>query len=58
MSLTLFTVLGVEVAKIIDGEFAAGEHSIRHNLDSIDSGVYYYSMKVDSFSASQKLIVE
>jgi hypothetical protein len=42
VSLTVFDVLGQEVANIISGNLAAGSHELNLNASTINSGVYFY----------------
>ncbi len=42
VTLTVFDVLGQEVANLISGNLAAGSHEINFNASNINSGVYFY----------------
>jgi len=42
VNLTIFDVLGQEVANLISGNLAAGSHEIDFNASNINSGVYFY----------------
>jgi hypothetical protein len=42
VSLTVFDILGQEVANLISGNLAAGSHEINFNASNINSGVYFY----------------
>jgi hypothetical protein len=42
VSLTVFDILGQEVANLISGNLAAGLHEINFNASNINSGVYFY----------------
>jgi V8-like Glu-specific endopeptidase len=62
VSLTVFDVLGQEVANLINGNIAAGSHDIDFNASNINSGVYFYRIDatgVDgtNFTAVKKMIL-
>jgi hypothetical protein len=42
VTLTVFDVLGQEVANLISGNLAAGSHEINFNASNVNSGVYFY----------------
>jgi hypothetical protein len=44
VTLKLFDVLGREVATLVDGEMAAGEHSVLFTAEGIPGGVYIVQM--------------
>jgi len=43
--LKVFLVLGREVATLVDGEMAAGEHLVNFNAEWIPGGVYFAQLK-------------
>ena len=62
VSLTVFDVLGQEVANLINGNLKAGSHEISFNASNINSGVYFY--KIDAtgidgtnFTSVKKMIL-
>jgi hypothetical protein len=62
VSLTVFDVLGQEVANLISGNLAAGSHEMDFNASNINSGVYLYRIDatgVDGtkFSSVKKMIL-
>ncbi|MFC2119663.1 FG-GAP-like repeat-containing protein [Bacteroidota bacterium] len=62
VNLTVFDVLGQEVAKLISGNLAAGVHEINFNAPNINSGVYFYrinAIAVDgtNFTSVKKMIL-
>jgi hypothetical protein len=62
VSLTVFDVLGQEVANIISGNLAAGSHELNFNASNINSGVYFYRIDaagVDgtNFTSVKKMIL-
>ncbi len=62
VNLTVFDVLGQEVANLISGNLAAGSHEINFNASNINSGVYFYRIDatgVDgtNFTSVKKMIL-
>ena len=62
VNLTLFDVLGQEVANLISVNLAAGSHEIDFNASKINSGVYFYrinAVAVDGtiFTSVKKMIL-
>ncbi len=62
VTLTVFDVLGQEVANLISGNLAAGSHEIDFNASNINSGVYFYRIDatgVDgtNFTSVKKMIL-
>jgi hypothetical protein len=57
VSIRLFNILGNEVAAIAERRYEAGRHSVEFNAESLPSGVYIYTMRAGSFSASRKMVV-
>jgi len=62
VSLTVFDVLGQEVANLIGGNLAAGSHEIDFNASNINSGVYFYRLDAtgvdgSSFTSVKKMIL-
>jgi len=62
VSLTVFDVLGQEVANLLSGNLTAGSHEIDFNASNINSGVYFYRIDatgVDgtNFTSVKKMIL-
>ena len=62
VSLTVFDVLGQEVANLISGNLAAGSHEINFNASNVNSGVYFYRIDATAvdgtnFSSVKKMIL-
>ena len=53
VNLTVFNVLGQEVATLIDANMAAGSHSVDFDGASLDSGVYFYKIKATGNDATE-----
>jgi len=62
VTLTVFDVLGQEVANLIRGNLAAGSHEIEFNASNINSGVYFYRIDATgidgtNFTSVKKMIL-
>jgi len=56
VTLTVYDVLGQQVASIIDGWQEAGYKSIVISMEGYPSGMYFYRMSAEAFSATKKLL--
>lgn len=57
VSIKVYDILGAEVATIVNETKEAGEYAIEFNASTLPSGVYIYSMKVNGFSSSKKMLL-
>lgn len=57
VTLTVYNILGSEVAKLVNGFMEAGKHSVNFNAKDLTSGVYLYTIKTDNFTATKKMIL-
>jgi hypothetical protein len=61
VSLTVYDLLGNEVATLVDEQLPAGEHEIEFNLSSnnrfLVSGIYLYQLKAGEFVQSKKMLL-
>ena len=57
ISLKVYDVLGREVATLVNEERKAGTHSVQFDASRLSSGMYIYSLRTGSFSASKKLLL-
>ncbi len=55
--LSVFDILGREVATLVDEEKPAGEYTVRWNADGMPSGVYFYRMQAGAFTATKKVML-
>jgi len=56
VTLKVFDVNGREVATLVDGEMAAGEHAVTFARRELASGIYFYKLTADKFSQSRKAV--
>jgi hypothetical protein len=57
VSLSVFDMLGREVAVLAKGELAAGAHKQRWNASGCASGVYFCRLIAGNYNATRKLIL-
>ena len=57
VTLTIFDVLGREIASLADGFRNAGIYSVTWNATNVASGIYFYRLNAGTFTATKKLIL-
>ena len=57
VSLRVFDILGREVATLVNEEKSAGSYEVKFDGSSLTSGVYFYQLKVESYTATKKLLL-
>ncbi|MCL5027792.1 MAG: T9SS type A sorting domain-containing protein [Bacteroidetes bacterium] len=57
VSLKVYDLLGREVQTLVSEEKPAGEYQTIFSATNLSSGVYFYILKADGYSASRKLIL-
>ncbi len=55
--LKIYDVLGNEVAELIQEEKQTGNYSISFDASSLPSGVYFYILKANGYSATKKMVL-
>jgi len=55
--LTVYDVRGQVVSRLVERVMGAGEHSVNWDARNHPSGVYFYRMETEGFSATQKMIM-
>ncbi len=55
--LAVYDLLGREIAVVVDNERDPGEHTEKWNADGFPSGVYFYRIVTDGFSAIGKMVL-
>lgn len=58
VQLKVYNVLGVEVATLVNEQKSAGSYSADFNAAKLSSGVYFYSISVNNFTQTRKMILE
>lgn len=57
VSLMVFDMTGRKVATLVNQEQAAGFHSVNWNASDLPSGVYFYKIQTDDFTAVKKCML-
>jgi len=56
VSLRVYDVLGREVARLVQGEMGAGEHTVRWVPEAVSTGVYLYRLETREGTATRKML--
>lgn len=57
ISLTVYNLLGQQVAVLVDNNFDVGKHSVNFNASSLASGIYFYKLVGNSVNITKKMIL-
>ena len=57
VKIKIYDVLGSEVGTLVNEAKEAGYHSVEFNASNLPSGVYIYTLQVNEFSASKKMLL-
>lgn len=57
VTLNVYTILGKEVATLINEEIIAGTYEVDFNASDLTSGVYFYTMQAGGFTETKKMIL-
>lgn len=57
VKLNVYDILGAEVAELVNEVKEAGYHSVEFNAATLPSGVYIYTMHVNGFTSSKKMLL-
>jgi hypothetical protein len=55
--LSVFDLTGREIAVLVNGETAAGPHTVRYDASALPSGMYFYKLTTPGFSATKKMML-
>lgn len=55
--ITVYDILGREVALLVNEVLAAGKYNVDFNAGNIASGVYFYKIEADNFIDKKKMII-
>jgi hypothetical protein len=56
-TLKIYNLLGQEVAVVLDEFMNPGTYDFRFDATGLSSGIYFYRIRVNDFSASKKMIL-
>lgn len=54
--LKVHDILGRDIATIVNGPLAAGSHTVTFGSNNLPSGVYFYTLTAEGFSATRRMI--
>lgn len=57
VSIKVYDILGAQVATLVNESKEAGEYAIEFNASTLPSGVYIYTMQVNGFTSSRKMLL-
>ena len=57
VSLKIYDALGREISSLVNEFRQAGEYTVNFNASNLMSGVYFYTLKSESFSATKKMML-
>ncbi|MEA2031554.1 MAG: T9SS type A sorting domain-containing protein [candidate division Zixibacteria bacterium] len=57
VTLSVFNVLGQEVATLVDMDKEAGSHEVVFDGSNLSSGIYFYRIQADNFSKTKKMVL-
>ena len=57
VSMKVYSLLGEEVATLVNANQPAGTHQVHFDAAGLPSGVYFYRLSAGSFSATRKLML-
>lgn len=55
VTLSVFNMLGQEVAVLVNGQIPAGNHKVRFNANNLSTGIYIYQLKAGDFVDMKKM---
>jgi hypothetical protein len=56
VALTVYNLLGKEIATLLDEELTAGEHEVKFDATELPSGIYFYQLKAGDYIETKKMI--
>jgi hypothetical protein len=57
VKVTVFNVLGQVVTALVDAEMTAGYHVVTWDASEMSSGVYFYRIQADNFTATKRMVL-
>jgi large repetitive protein len=56
VTLKVYSVTGIEVAKLVDATLASGKYSVDWKAGEIASGIYFYKLNAGNFTETRKML--
>ena len=57
VKLKVFDVLGREVATLVNTQQKTGNHKIEFNASKFASGIYFYTLQINDFISTKKMVL-
>jgi hypothetical protein len=57
VTLTVYNLLGQEIATLVNGYHAAGRYTVDFSADRMSNGIYFYSIRANKFSEMKKMVL-
>ena len=57
VSLTIYNLLGQEVARLVNEVQRAGYHKVKWNASNFSSGIYFYRLQAGDFTQTRKMVL-
>jgi cyclophilin family peptidyl-prolyl cis-trans isomerase len=57
VTLSIYNMLGVEIAKLVNDEKSAGSYDVEYDATHLPSGIYFYSLQAGSFAETRKMVL-
>jgi hypothetical protein len=57
VTVKVFNLLGQEVATLVNTQQATGAYEVSFDASQLSSGIYFYSIEVNNFTATKKMIL-
>jgi hypothetical protein len=57
VSLTVYNILGQEVARLIDRDLNAGRHAVNFEAGNLPSGIYFYTLQTTETVQTKKMVL-
>lgn len=57
VTMKIYSIIGEEVATIVDGFKSAGKYSVDFNAGKLASGIYFYTLRTGDFTNTKKMIL-
>ncbi len=59
VSLTIFDMKGIEITSLVNNQIqGSGDYNYNLNASGLQEGIYYYTLKADSFVETKKMVVK
>ncbi len=57
VKLSVYNIMGQEVAKLVDRPMQAGTHSVTFDASQLASGMYFYRIEAGSFTEMKRMVM-